>query len=48
VGFAKVVLVAVILIAVAIALLMRVRAWKLARDRRRAEWRAELERDLRE
>lgn len=47
-GFAKVVLVVVIILAIVIALIMRFRAWKQQRDVRRASWQAELDRDLRE
>lgn len=47
VGFAKVVLVVVIILTIVLALYMRVRAWKLQREKRRAQWQAELDRDIR-
>lgn len=46
-GFAKVVLIIAVLVAVALGLFMRVRAWRRRKRAERAKWDAELARDLR-
>lgn len=45
--FAKILLVAAIVIAILIAVYLRVRAWRVRRTAERAAWEAELDRDLR-
>ncbi|WP_162903598.1 hypothetical protein [Leucobacter sp. wl10] len=47
-GFAKFVLVALIVVVVLLTVYLRVRAWRARRAAERAAWEAEIERDLRD